>query len=176
MSTSKFWSVFDGFDFLLNIKALDKEDAQGLALAQLGLSAEKIKNLNIFLAGDSVTTLVSRNTFSLFQEHGGVTFDWPGREQTTRAISRGECETMLESMRDWLAQPDAILLAENVGSDLGYVQAQIAEIQGLLSNPRWSCHQWVKFEPFHNDSRVADEDAAGADAYCNALYTSTPED
>lgn len=38
-----YWSVFEGFDFLLNLAASDKEQATGLALAKLGWSAESCK-------------------------------------------------------------------------------------------------------------------------------------
>jgi hypothetical protein len=170
-----YWSVFDGFDFLLNVVATHKEEATEMALVQLGWGANKGPGLSVFLAGDTVTTLAARNTFGLFQEHGGVAFDWPP-EGDTRSISREDCIAMLERMRVWAAQPDANLLALGVGSDLDYVRAQIADIEGLLSNPRWSCFEWVVFRPFHSDDRDADEDAARADAYSNALYTSTPED
>lgn len=171
-----YWSVFEGFDFLLNILATDRESATELALAQLGWSANKRPNLTVFEAGDTVTTLAARNTFSLFQKHGGVAFDWPGIDGDTRSIPREDCESMLDRMRIWADKPEASQLAEGVGSDLNYVRAQIADIEGLLSNPRWSCFSQVVFRPFHSDNREADEDAARADAYCDALYTSTPED
>lgn len=173
--TPMYWSVFEGFDFLLNVEASDKGEAMELALVQLGWSADKGARLSVFLAGDAVTTLAARNTFGLFQEHGGVAFDWPP-DGDTRSISREDCEAMLERMRVWVGVPEATQLAVSVGSDLDYVRAQIAEIEGLLSNPRWSCFSWVVFRPFHCDNREADEDAARADAYSNALYTSTPED
>jgi hypothetical protein len=174
-SKAMFWSVFDGFDFLLNVMATHKEEALELALVQLGWSADKGPSLSVFLAGDTVTTLAARNTFGLFQEHGGVALNWP-LEGDTRSISREDCKAMLASMRVWVDQPEATLLALSVGSDLDYVRAQIADIEGLLSNPRWSCFEWVVFRPFHNDDREAEEDAARADAYSNALYTTTPED
>lgn len=169
-----YWSVFQDFDFLLNVMASTKEEATELALSQFGWSVDKGPHLSVFLAGDTVTTLAARNTFGLFQEHGGVAFDW--FDGGTRAISRDDCESMLERMRLWLDQPEARFLAEGVGSDLDYVRAQIADIEGLLSNPRWSCFPWVVFQPFHDDNREAAEDYARADAYCDALYTSTPED
>lgn len=170
-----YWSVFEGFDFLINILASDKDEATELALAQLGLDAVKGPKLTVFVAGDTVTTLAARNTFSLFQVHGGVAFEWPGEGETC-SISREDCETMLGRMRVWVGQPEASQLAEGVGSDLNYVRAQIADIEGILNDPRWSCFSWVVFRPFHSDNREADEDAARADAYSNALYTSTPED
>lgn len=170
-----YWSVFEGFDFRLNLAASDKEEATAMALAQLGWKADKAPKLQVFLAGETVTTLAARNTFSLFQEHGGVAFDWPG-EGETRSIAREECEAMLERMRVWADQPEASQLAEGVGSDLNYVRAQIADIERLLSDPRWSCISWVVFQPFHSDNREAAEDYARADAYSDALYTSTPED
>ena len=169
-----YWSVFEGFDFLINVLASCKDEATELALAQLGLGADKGPNLTVFAAGDTVTTLAARNTFGLFQEHGGVAFEWPG-EGETRHISREDCESMIARMRVWAGQPEASQLAEGVGSDLNYVRAQIADLEGLLSDPRWSCFSWVVFRPFHSDNREADEYAARADAYCNALYTSTPE-
>lgn len=170
-----YWSMFEGFDFLLNLAASDKEEATGLALAQLDWSADKASKLQIFLAGDTVTTLAARNTFSLFQEHGGVAFEWSG-EGETRSISREDCEAMIEGMRVWVGLPEADMLAVGVGSDLNYVRAQIADIERLLSDPRWSCFSWVVFQPFHSDNREAEEDYARADAYSDMLYTSTPED
>lgn len=171
-----YWSVFDGFDFLLNVLAFDKETARKLAVGQLGLSDFAGAKLTVFEAGHTVTTLAARNTFGLFQEHGGVAFDWPSPHGGTRSILREECQVMLETMRLWIELPEAGQLAEKVGSDLAFVRQQIADIENLLNDPRWACYQWIVFNPFYDDNREAAEDAAKADAYCNALYTSTPED
>lgn len=104
-----------------------------------------------------------------------MAFEWSG-EGETRSISLEDCEAMMEGMRAWVGLPEACLLAESVGSDLNYVRAQIADIERLLSDPRWSCFSWVVFQPFHSDNREAEEDYARADAYSDMLYTSTPED
>jgi hypothetical protein len=171
-----YWSVFDGFDFLLNVLACDKESARKLAVDQLGLSDVEGSKLTVFEAGHTVTALAARNTFSLFQEHGGVAFEWPIAHGGTRSILREECQVMLESMRHWIELPEAKQLAENVRSDLAFVRQQIADIERLLGDPRWGCYSWIVFNPFRDDNREAAEDEARADAYCNALYTSTPED
>lgn len=169
------WNVFDKFTFLMNVSAFDKESATEKAIVRLGLGNDTGVKLTVFLAGDTVTAHAAGNTFSLFQKHGGLAFEWPGPGGETR-ISREECKSMVDCMRLWINQPESGQLAKNVGSDLAFVRDQIMEIEGILKAPRWALCLWVVFNPFNDDNREASEDFDRADAYCNDLYTSSPFD
>lgn len=178
------WKVYTGFDFLMHVKARDKEEATQKAIAELGWADRTDFTLTVFKAHDTVRPSAARNTFGLFQNHGGVSFGWPvedefgwpGQEGPIRPLSRDECLSMLVRMRVWITQPEAAQLADDVGSDLEYVQAQIDDIARILEDPLWEYCSWIEFSASRSNNRDAEEDEARADAYCNALYTSSPYD
>lgn len=117
------------------------------------------------------------NTFSLFQKHGNVDLDWLMPYQgETRDIGREECFAMLDNMRAWLQTPSAESEAVSVGSDLRFVREEIEFIEASLAKRSSNKHHGVMFLTFQADDRKAQEDDARADAYCHALYSSTPYD
>ncbi|MFL1449287.1 hypothetical protein ACI77O_12900 [Pseudomonas tritici] len=117
------------------------------------------------------------NTFSLFQKHGKVELDWLMPYQSeTRDIGREDCFVMLGNMRAWLQTPSAESEANSVGSDLRFVHEEIEFIEASLAKRSVKEYQGVMFLAFQADDRQAQEDDARADAYCHALYGSTPYD
>lgn len=126
---------------------------------------------------DVVKFLAAVNTFSLFQKHGNVDLDWLMPYQgETRDIGREECFAMLDNMRAWLQTPSAESEAASVGSDLRFVREEIEFIESSLAERSDKKHHGVMFLTFRADDRKAQEDDARADAYCHALYGSTPYD
>lgn len=178
------WTIYNKFDFLMNVKARDKEEATQKAITELGWTNRTDFTLTVFEARGTVRTSAPRNTFGLFQDHGGLSFGWPvedefgwpSEEGPIRPLSRDECFSMLGRMRRWLTKPEAAQLAEDVGSDLKYVQAQIDDISRILEDPRWEYCSLIEFSTARSNNREAEEDEERADAYCNALYTSSPYD
>lgn len=126
---------------------------------------------------DVVNFISSVNTFSLFQKHGKVKLDWLMPYQSeTRDISREECFAMLSNMRAWLQTPLAESEATSVGSDLRFVREKIEFIESSLAERSTRGFHGVMFLISGADDRKAQEDDARADAYCHALYGSTPYD
>ncbi|MCF5371351.1 hypothetical protein [Pseudomonas syringae] len=122
-----------------------------------------------------VKYLASENTFSLFQKHGKINLEWlMPTEYQTRDMSIPECLAMLGNMRAWLQTASAASEAESVGSDLRFVLEKLEHVEGTLSAQ--SKYHGVMFLKSGNDDRQAREDDARADAYCHALYSSSPYD
>lgn len=126
---------------------------------------------------DVVKFFAAVNTFSLFQKHGKVDLNWlMPYQRETRDIGREECFAMLDNMRAWLQTPSAESEAASVGSDLRFVREEIEFIESSLAERSTKKHHGVMFLTFRADDRKAQEDDARADAYCHALYGSSPYD
>jgi hypothetical protein len=169
------WSVFNEYTFLANIEATDKEAARAKVTELLGIDCKTAERLTIFVAGDTVTVIVARNTFILFQQFGGCTLDFT-EYHCSRPISLEECQLVIKTMTAWVATQNASIMAARVGSDLDYVMEQVKQLEDILIEPRWSNCTWFIFSPGHDNSRERERDDALADAYCDALYTSSPYD
>ncbi len=168
---NKPWCVYSGFVFLTHVEACDEVEAKVKAESQFGLS----KQLQIFPDRETVTTYAARNTFSLFQEHGGLSKDWTETYSRLAPISRSDLRVLLDCMQLWVNKPDAVKASEKVGSHIDYVNAKITELELLLKEPRWIYSQWIEIELLDNDDSVNQSHCAMADAYSDMLYTSSPE-
>lgn len=171
-STQSPWCVFDNFDFLIHVLASSEAEARQAAAEKTGLA----KQLTVFLEGDSVTTYASRNTFSLFQQHGGLSMSWKETYRQAGPISRDDFRSLIDCMKAWVVTPEAAANAASVGTDLGYVRALIDNFDGILHEPRWAYKSWITIEIGRDDDRQVDIDSDKADEYCNLLYSSSPED
>ena len=169
---NKPWCVYSGFTFLTHVEACDEVEANAKAESQFGLN----KPLQIFPDSETVTIYAARNTFSLFQEYGGLSKAWTETYSRLEPISRSDLGALLDCMKLWVNKPDAVNTAELVGSNIGYVRGKIADLDLLLIEPRWVYSQWIEIELLGNDDSVNERDCAMADAYSDMLYTSTPED
>ena len=117
-----------------------------------------------------------RNTFTLFQRHGGVDLDWTRNDrQRTDPISREDCLVILKNMTAWIQRETSAAEAAALGTDLDYVRADLEHITKVLASElHQHCHS-VMWEAFHDDNRERDEDDRRADEYCHRLY-SGPDD
>ncbi|MFT0179915.1 hypothetical protein ACMSIO_05575 [Pseudomonas benzopyrenica] len=121
---------------------------------------------------DVLKFFAARNTFTLFQRHGGIDLDWTRSErQRTHPISRDDCQAMLKSMQAWIRRKTSEAEATALGTDLEYVRHDIAHITDALAREQHRhCHS-VMWEATRDDNRERDDDDRRADEYCHRLYS-----
>lgn len=165
------WCVFDRFDFLMHVVANDVAEARQAAARETGLT----KQLTVFMENDTVTTYAARNTFRLFQNHGGLSMTSNNTSRQIDPISRDDFASLVRRMMVWVNTPLAANYAASVKSDLGYVRALIDAFNQILNSPRWAYKTWINIELDGYDNRQFDTDSERADEYCHRLYSSSPE-
>jgi len=165
------WCVFDRFDFLMHVIAKDVAEARQAAASETGLT----KQLTVFMENDTVTTYAARNTFRLFQNHGGLSMTRNSTSRQIDPISRDDFASLVRRMMVWVDTPLAAKYAASVKSDLGYVRALIDEFNQILNSPRWAYKTWISIELDGYDNRQFDTDSERADEYCHRLHSSSPE-
>jgi len=121
---------------------------------------------------DVLKFFAARNTFTLFQRHGGIDLDWTRNDgQRTDPVSREDCAAMLKAMYAWTRRKTSEAEATALGTDLEYVRHDIAHITDSLAREQHRhCHS-VMWEATRDDNRERDEDERRADEYCHRLYS-----
>lgn len=121
---------------------------------------------------DVLKMFSARNTFTLFQRHGGIDLDWTRNDgQRTDPISREDCAAMLKAMQAWIRRKTSEAEAAALGTDLEYVRHDIALIaEALACEQHQHCHS-VMWEVTRDDNRERDDDERRADEYCHRLYS-----
>jgi len=119
----------------------------------------------------------ARNTFTLFQRHGGIDLDCTRNDgQRTDPISREDCAAMLKAMQAWIRRKTSEAEAAALGTDLDYVRHDIAHItEALFREQHQHCHS-VMWEVTGDDNRERDDDDRRADEYCHRLYSGPADD
>lgn len=121
---------------------------------------------------DVLKFVAARNTFTLFQRHGGIDLDWTRDDgQRTDPVSRDDCAAMLKVMYAWTRRKTSEAEATALGTDLEYVEHDIAHItEALAREQHRHCHS-VMWEATRDDNRERDDDDRRADEYCHRLYS-----
>lgn len=121
---------------------------------------------------DVLKMFAARNTFTLFQRHGGIDLDWTRNDgQRTDPISREDCAAMLKAMQAWTRRKTSEAEAAALGTDLKYVRHDIVHItEALARQQHQHCHS-VMWEASQDHDRERDEDERRADEYCHRLYS-----
>ncbi|MGM3425998.1 hypothetical protein [Pseudomonas sp. LA5] len=121
---------------------------------------------------DVLKFFAARNTFTLFQRHGGIDLDWTRNDgQRTDPISREDCVAMLKAMQAWTRRKTSEAEAAALGTDLEYVRHDIAHVTDSLAREQHRhCHS-VMWEATRDDNRERDKDERRADEYCHRLYS-----
>jgi len=133
--------------------------------------------------GSYITMYMGRNTFSLFQNFGGISMplltrvssDGQSIDGTCLPFTKEDAIKLLCNMTEWANSVSANVEAKRVGSDLIFVSRQLLQLAEVIEGNRPGVPIDFCYEMFGNDDLEEERQREMADNFSDEHWTACAE-